>query len=139
LSKALVALRLSQTVQKKEPFKYKYHLPKGDKTSRLIQEVPVLEARLVHIRDDKPWFAPLLHELKAFPSGKHDDQMDALTLFLYWYRELYLHQVIPVPEQDDPADGSCPPQSSLPPPESTLNVNVTVLDSGPDLDLSSLY
>tara|TARA_R110001592_G_scaffold95560_1_gene275348 strand:- start:615 stop:2141 length:1527 start_codon:yes stop_codon:yes gene_type:complete len=130
---------LIQTVQKKELSKYKCHLPKGDKISRLIQEVPVLEARLVHIRDDKPWFAPLLHELKAFPSGKHDDQMDALTLFLYWYRELYLHQVIPAPKQDDPADGSCPPQSSLPPPESTLNVNVTVLDSGPDLDLSSLY
>lgn len=33
-----------------------------------------------------PWLSDFLTELEAFPNGRHDDQVDALSLFLNWYR-----------------------------------------------------
>jgi hypothetical protein len=34
---------------------------------------------------DAPWLADFENELLAFPSGRYDDQVDALLLFLDWF------------------------------------------------------
>jgi predicted phage terminase large subunit-like protein len=39
---------------------------------------PIFEAGNVHLLR-APWTADFLAELEAFPSGNHDDQVDALT------------------------------------------------------------
>jgi predicted phage terminase large subunit-like protein len=33
---------------------------------------------------EAPWLADLLLELLAFPHGRHDDQVDSISLFLNW-------------------------------------------------------
>jgi hypothetical protein len=46
------------------------------------------------------WLADFENELLAFPSGRYDDQVDALLLFLDWFdeNERYLQPVIGYPE-----------------------------------------
>ena len=34
----------------------------------------------LYVRADAPWLADLRRELLAFPTGRHDDQVDALGL-----------------------------------------------------------
>jgi hypothetical protein len=35
--------------------------------------------------EEAPWLAEFVSELLAFPSGRYDDQVDALLLFLDWF------------------------------------------------------
>ncbi|XWN33583.1 MAG: phage terminase large subunit [Devosia sp.] len=64
------------------------HLPKGHKTTRLEYELPVIEAGRVVLPSDAPWLNDFRDELLAFPKGRHDDQVDALSQGLYWLRTL---------------------------------------------------
>ena len=51
---------------------------KGDKVARMSYVEPIFEAGHVHVlRGD--WNLDWLNEVKEFPSGKHDDQVDNLT------------------------------------------------------------
>jgi predicted phage terminase large subunit-like protein len=36
---------------------------------------------------EAPWLADFESELLAFPTGRYDDQVDALMLFLDWFSE----------------------------------------------------
>jgi hypothetical protein len=43
-----------------------------------------IEAGHVHLPSYADWIDTLLHELLAFPGGKHDDQVDSVSQFLKW-------------------------------------------------------
>lgn len=58
--------------------------PKGDKRNRMEACSSRFEAGQVHLPKDAPWLHELLHELLAFPSSRHDDQVDSVSLFLNW-------------------------------------------------------
>ncbi|MDR1037294.1 MAG: phage terminase large subunit [Deltaproteobacteria bacterium] len=53
--------------------------PDGSKRARAHAVTAFLEAGNVYFPADAPWTGELEHELLSFPSGAHDDQVDALT------------------------------------------------------------
>lgn len=53
-----------------------------DKVARLNAVLPLIEGGRVFIPEDAPWLDPFLAETLAFPSGDHDDQVDALVIAL---------------------------------------------------------
>ena len=53
--------------------------PAGSKLERLYAVTPYLEAGNVHLPAAATWTRDLVEELASFPSGAHDDQVDALT------------------------------------------------------------
>lgn len=60
--------------------------PEGDKLSRLSGVSALIEAGHLVLPEAAPWLATLMHELLAFPNGRHDDQVDALAQLLHWAR-----------------------------------------------------
>jgi predicted phage terminase large subunit-like protein len=56
--------------------------PDKSKEVRLERAAPMIERGEVLIPDSAPWLADFRNEVKAFPKGVHDDQVDAMTLFL---------------------------------------------------------
>ena len=61
--------------------------PTTDKIVRLRAQTGVIENGFVHIPETAPWLAEYLHEMTAFPKGKHDDQVDSTAQFLDWYKK----------------------------------------------------
>jgi predicted phage terminase large subunit-like protein len=59
--------------------------PKADKITRMSQHEGRFEAGNVLLPKEADWLADFENELLAFPSGRHDDQVDALLLFLDWF------------------------------------------------------
>ncbi len=64
-------------------------LVQSDMTSSPVSATPRSEqARLESgrflIPAEAEWREDFLHEVKAFPSGRYDDQVDSLTQFLLW-------------------------------------------------------
>jgi hypothetical protein len=59
--------------------------PKDDKETRLSRHQGRFEAGRILLPVDAPWLADFENELLAFPSGRYDDQVDALLLFLDWF------------------------------------------------------
>lgn len=55
---------------------------KGSKESRVEGITGLLEAGKVFLPKEAPWLLDFERELLAFPAGKHDDMVDALTLAL---------------------------------------------------------
>lgn len=51
-----------------------------DKIARVTATIPLIEGGRVHIPDTASWLTTFTDEVKAFPSSKHDDQVDALTM-----------------------------------------------------------
>ncbi|WP_420346175.1 phage terminase large subunit [Pelagibius sp.] len=58
--------------------------PEGEKLLRMEAQTPRLEAGHVLLPKEAPWLAAFLEELRAFPSGRHDDQVDSVSQFLKW-------------------------------------------------------
>jgi predicted phage terminase large subunit-like protein len=58
--------------------------PDGSKRARAHAVTAFFEAGDVFFPPDAPWTGELKHELLSFPSGAHDDQVDALTQALRW-------------------------------------------------------
>jgi predicted phage terminase large subunit-like protein len=69
------------------------HLPvigrrsKFSKEARLTHHQGHFEAGRIVLPVEAPWLADFEAELMAFPNGRHDDQVDALLLFLDWFFE----------------------------------------------------
>jgi predicted phage terminase large subunit-like protein len=61
--------------------------PKGDKISRVARITALMEAGLLHLPRQAEWLAECEAELLAFPHGRHDDRVDALTQALEWLRQ----------------------------------------------------
>lgn len=55
--------------------------PDADKQTRMSRQQGRFEAGRILLSNEAPWLADLENELLAFPGG-HDDQVDALLLFL---------------------------------------------------------
>jgi predicted phage terminase large subunit-like protein len=59
--------------------------PIMDKETRVEVQSVKLEEGLVAVPERAPWRDEFRKELLAFPNGKHDDQVDALSQFLDWF------------------------------------------------------
>jgi hypothetical protein len=46
----------------------------------------MIENGFVHLPKEAAWLAEYLHELTAFPRGKHDDQVDSTAQMLDWFK-----------------------------------------------------
>jgi predicted phage terminase large subunit-like protein len=55
-----------------------------DKQTRMRSAIPKIEGGSLFLPKSAPWLEDFLLEYLAFPNGKHDDQMDALSQFLNW-------------------------------------------------------
>jgi predicted phage terminase large subunit-like protein len=61
--------------------------PNGDKVMRMVPHTATLEATKVFLPKDAPWLDKLRNEVLAFPYGRHDDQVDALSQLMTWAEE----------------------------------------------------
>jgi predicted phage terminase large subunit-like protein len=68
--------------------------PKGDKLVRMEAQCARFESRQVHFPREAPWLGDLLHELLAFPNGRHDDQIDSISQFLNWAERDHSEQML---------------------------------------------
>lgn len=59
-------------------------IPRGSKVERLSVESHRIEAGDVRLPEKAPWGDDFRIELLAFPHGRHDDQVDALSQLLTW-------------------------------------------------------
>lgn len=53
--------------------------PKGDKAMRMYAHTAKFEAGAIHVPRRAPWLDAFRHELLAFPAGRTNDQVDALS------------------------------------------------------------
>lgn len=60
--------------------------PESDKKSRVAGVSAMIEAGQLRLPAEAPWLAEFKHELLAFPNGRFDDQVDALSQLLTWVR-----------------------------------------------------
>ncbi len=56
--------------------------PEGGKVARAHACLPAIAAGEVYLLEGEPWVEELVGETAAFPNGKHDDIVDALTQFM---------------------------------------------------------
>jgi phage terminase large subunit-like protein len=49
-------------------------------------QTAMIENGFVHLPKDAAWLPEYLHELTAFPKGKHDDQVDSTAQMLNWLK-----------------------------------------------------
>jgi len=62
--------------------------PDADKEVRMSRHEGRFEAGNILLPKEAPWLADFEAELFAFPSGRYDDQVDALLLFLDWFAKV---------------------------------------------------
>ena len=58
--------------------------PEKDKKTRMHGQTSKLSARSLILPKTAPWLGDFMSEYLAFPGGRYDDQMDALSQFLGW-------------------------------------------------------
>ena len=58
--------------------------PDTDKATRMFRQTPKLEAGSLILPKSAPWLSDFLEEYLAFPGGRYNDQVDALSQFLEW-------------------------------------------------------
>lgn len=62
--------------------------PKGEKVERVNGQAAIIEAGKVRLPSKAGWLQSFLDEVRAFPGGKYDDQVDSMSNFLYGARAL---------------------------------------------------
>jgi predicted phage terminase large subunit-like protein len=70
--------------------------PKDDKETRLRRHQGLLEAGRLLLPVEAPWLADFESEFLAFPSGRYDDQVDALLLVLDWFVKNARYRELPI-------------------------------------------
>jgi predicted phage terminase large subunit-like protein len=68
-------------------------LPKGDKIVRFAAVSAMLEAEKLVLPQEATWLAEFQNEVFSFPSGAHDDQVDALSQYLNFLKKSALERV----------------------------------------------
>lgn len=58
--------------------------PTKDKITRLSAQSAKIEAGQVHLPERASWLGDFQIEMKQFPNGRHDDQIDSVSQFLEW-------------------------------------------------------
>jgi predicted phage terminase large subunit-like protein len=61
-------------------------MPKGDKLTRVAHASGMIEGHQVALPKAAHWLAAFEAEVMAFPTGAHDDQVDAMAQYLNWVR-----------------------------------------------------
>ncbi len=59
-------------------------IPRASKIERLSIQSHQIEAGDVRLPEKAAWLDEFRHEIVAFPNGRHDDQVDALSQLLQW-------------------------------------------------------
>ena len=54
---------------------------------RMHAQTAMIENGFVHLPREAGWLAEYLHELTAFPRGRHDDQVDSTAQMLDWCKQ----------------------------------------------------
>ena len=67
----------------------KYDPEIKEKIMRMHAASSTIENGFVHLPEQAEWLAAYLHELKTFPLGKNDDQVDSTSQALDWIRLRY--------------------------------------------------
>ena len=62
--------------------------PEGEKLVRMEAQCARFEAGQVYLPKEAPWLGEFMHEILAFPNGRHDDQIDSVSQFLNWAEAL---------------------------------------------------
>jgi predicted phage terminase large subunit-like protein len=75
-------LSLWQELRRGHPFKPLMRPARQDKETRLIGVTGQLEAGVCKLPAEAPWLEDYQRELRAFPYGRNDDQVDSTTQFL---------------------------------------------------------
>lgn len=57
----------------------------SDKVTALNSVAPTVETGVVYLPEDQPWALELVESLVAFPTGEHDDDVDAFRLILWYF------------------------------------------------------
>jgi predicted phage terminase large subunit-like protein len=52
------------------------------KEERFVGSLGEIEAGIILLPNEAPWLETFRSELRAFPSGRHDDQVDSMTQFI---------------------------------------------------------
>jgi predicted phage terminase large subunit-like protein len=65
-------------------------MPKGDKMSRLINVIPLLEAGKVFLPNSAEWLIEFEGEINLFPGFRYDDQVDSMVQYLNWVKNYYM-------------------------------------------------
>lgn len=65
--------------------------PELDKFSRAAGVSSMVESGQLYLPEEAHWLAAFKKELLAFPNGRHDDQVDALSQLLDWQRSSWKH------------------------------------------------
>ena len=73
--------------------------PERDKVTRAHSVAPLLESGCVWVPQDKFWAEEVVNQATAFPTGRHDDQVDAMTQALLRLKTGFFLQ-----HPDDPKD-----------------------------------
>jgi predicted phage terminase large subunit-like protein len=73
--------------------------PERDKVTRAWAVAPMIEAGRVFVPKEKFWAEDLVNQAVAFPHGRYDDQVDAMTQALLRLQSGYFLQ-----HPDDPRD-----------------------------------
>jgi predicted phage terminase large subunit-like protein len=70
--------------------------PDGGKLERMAAQTAKIEAGHMHVPENAPWLPEFLAELLAFPHGRHDDQVDSVSQFLFWWQREKFHLNVPI-------------------------------------------
>ena len=95
----------------------------SDKATRMNGETAKLQGGSLILPKAAPWLDEFLMEYLAFPGGKHDDQIDALSQFLNWRTGAETSPPLIWDNGDDYRDGNSGdgmPGLSAPSPEQLL-------------------
>jgi len=63
------------------------YIPDRDKTARVYAATPLMESGRVWIPKGHEWSDDLFSEAITFPNGRHDDQVDAMTMAIHYMKE----------------------------------------------------
>jgi len=58
--------------------------PEGSKEDRIAAQSPIIEAGSVFLPAHAPWLDDFREEVRAFPIGRNDDQVDSMSQLLNW-------------------------------------------------------
>ena len=61
--------------------------PQADKVMRMHAQTAMIENGFVHLPKEAGWLGEYVHELTAFPRGRHDDQVDSTAQMLDWFKQ----------------------------------------------------
>lgn len=114
-------LALAQQLKAEGPFRPISWPPTGmrqrDKAERLLAQTGQIEEGRVWLPAQLEGLDAFLHELRAFPAGRHDDQVDSLTQMLewtFWRWRTLLEERDETGRLIDPIRGKRPPLPPMP-------------------------